>query len=62
MFVAGERQFSKPQMDALQFDPRRKVLSMVKTELPGIVEKNEVIVKITYAGLCGTDLHILEVG
>uniref|UniRef100_A0A1B6DVG1 Enoyl reductase (ER) domain-containing protein n=1 Tax=Clastoptera arizonana TaxID=38151 RepID=A0A1B6DVG1_9HEMI len=58
--ILNERQFSKPQMDALQFDPRRKQLALVKKELPGIVEKNEVIVKIAYAGLCGTDLHILE--
>lgn len=60
MFV-GDKQFSRPQMDALQFDPRKKVLSLVKTDLPAIIEKNEVIVKVTFAGVCGTDLHILDV-
>lgn len=60
MFV-GDKQFSRPQMEALQFDPRKKVLSLVKTDLPAIIEKNEVIVKVTYAGVCGTDLHILDV-
>lgn len=48
-------------MEALQFDPRKKTLSLVKTDLPAIIEKNEVIVKVVYAGVCGTDLHILDV-
>jgi len=56
----GEKRFSKPEMEALQFDPRKKTLSLVKTDLPAIVEKYEVIVKVVYAGVCGTDLHILE--
>lgn len=60
MFV-GDKQFPRQQMDALQFDPRKKVLTLVKTDLPAIIEKNEVIVKVTYAGICGTDLHILDV-
>ena len=33
----------------------------VKTELPAITERNEVIVQVTYAGVCGTDLHIIDV-
>lgn len=60
MNFLGDKQFSRPQMEALQFDPRKKVLSLVKTDLPAIIEKNEVIVKVTYAGVCGTDLHILD--
>jgi len=56
----GEKRFSKPEMEALQFDPRKKTLALVKTDLPAIIEKQEVIVKVVYAGVCGTDLHILD--
>uniref|UniRef100_A0A1B6FK96 Enoyl reductase (ER) domain-containing protein n=1 Tax=Cuerna arida TaxID=1464854 RepID=A0A1B6FK96_9HEMI len=56
----GEKRFSKPEMEALQFDPRKKTLSLTKTELPAIIDKHEVIVRVTYAGVCGTDLHIMD--
>ncbi|KAG8327615.1 hypothetical protein J6590_015646 [Homalodisca vitripennis] len=59
-YFFGEKRFSKPEMEALQFDPRKKTLSLTKTELPAIIDKHEVIVRVTYAGVCGTDLHIMD--
>lgn len=59
--VLGGKRFSRPEMEALQFDPHRKTLSIIKADLPAIIEKHEVIVKVVYAGVCGTDLHIMKV-
>lgn len=55
------KQFTKPKMDALQFDQVKKSLTLVKLDLPDVTEKDEVIIKVALAGVCGTDLHILEV-
>lgn len=48
-------------MEALQFDCKQKKVSVVKTAVPTIVENDDVIVKVAYAGICGTDLHIIDV-
>ncbi|XP_054276162.1 uncharacterized protein LOC128995239 [Macrosteles quadrilineatus] len=47
-------------MDALLFDPSTKVLSLTKSVIPSDVDRDEVLVKIVYAGICGSDLHILD--
>lgn len=49
------------KINALQFDPRKKVLSLIKMDIPVVTGKNDVIVKVAYAGICGTDLHVMEV-
>lgn len=59
--VSGEKRFFNPKMEALQFDSKKKTLSLVKTDVPTITENNEVLVKVVYAGVCGTDLHIIDV-
>lgn len=48
-------------MEALQFDSQKKKLSLIKSDLPAVVDKTDVIIKVVYAGICGTDLHIMEV-
>lgn len=48
-------------MEALQFDPEKKKLSLIRTDIPAVVEKNDVVVKVVYAGICGTDLHVVDV-
>lgn len=48
-------------MEALQFDPEKKTLSLIRTDIPAVVEKNDVVVKVVYAGICGTDLHVVDV-
>jgi hypothetical protein len=48
-------------MEAVQFDPKNKKLSLVKAPLPAEPNKNEVVIRVAYSGICGTDLHIAEV-
>lgn len=48
-------------MEALQFDAQTKMLAVINTEIPKIKKDNEVLVKVAYAGICGTDLHIIQV-
>lgn len=48
-------------MEAIQFDPQNKKLSLIKVPLPAEPKKNEVVIRVAYAGICGTDLHIVEV-
>lgn len=47
-------------MEALQFDPKKKTLTLIRTDIPAVVEKNDVV-KVVYAGICGTDLHVVDV-
>jgi threonine dehydrogenase-like Zn-dependent dehydrogenase len=48
-------------MEAVQFDPQDRKLSLIKAPLPTEPKKNEVVVRVAYSGICGTDLHIVEV-
>lgn len=48
-------------IEAIVFDPKAKKLNLAKVEMPSPPGKNEVIVKVAYAGICGTDLHIIDV-
>ncbi|XP_023288560.1 D-arabinitol dehydrogenase 1-like [Orussus abietinus] len=47
-------------MESLSFDPSTKTLSLKKSQIPKPA-KNEVLIKVAYAGICGTDLHVIEV-
>jgi Zn-dependent alcohol dehydrogenases len=53
--------FADPTMEAVQFDPKNKMLSLIKAPLPSEPKKNEVVIRVAYSGICGTDLHITEV-
>ena len=48
-------------MDALQFNPKTKLVSLIQHELPKITLDDELIIEVAYAGLCGTDIHIIHV-
>jgi D-arabinose 1-dehydrogenase-like Zn-dependent alcohol dehydrogenase len=48
-------------MEAIQFDRKKEQLSFITAPYPTKPIKNEVIVEVAYAGICGTDLHIAEV-
>jgi len=48
-------------MEAVRFDSSTKKLSLQKVEIPKNPGPGEVIVKVAYAGICGTDLHIIDV-
>ncbi|XP_069684513.1 uncharacterized protein [Periplaneta americana] len=47
-------------MEAVQFDKQKEQLSFIKAPQPAAPIRNEVIIKVAYAGICGTDLHIAE--
>jgi len=53
--------FTDPTMEAVQFDRQNKQLSLIKAPLPSEPNKNEVVIRVAYSGICGTDLHITEV-
>lgn len=48
-------------MEAIQFDRKKEQILLIKAPYPVKPIKNEVIVEVAYAGICGTDLHIAEV-
>ncbi|KDR20240.1 D-arabinitol dehydrogenase 1-like [Zootermopsis nevadensis] len=47
-------------MEAIQFDKKKVEILLIKAPLPTEPVKNEVIVQVAFAGICGTDLHIAE--
>ncbi|XP_046741840.1 D-arabinitol dehydrogenase 1-like [Diprion similis] len=46
-------------MEFLSFDAKDKSLKLEKGDVP-VPEPDEVLIKVAYAGICGTDLHIIE--
>ncbi|PSN51331.1 hypothetical protein C0J52_15719 [Blattella germanica] len=48
------------KMQAVQFDLRQKKISLVEVNIPSSTDRLDVVVKVQYAGVCGTDLHIVE--
>ena len=46
-------------MRALKCDASKGELSLEDVPVPEIINDDDVILKIGYAGLCGTDLHII---
>lgn len=49
------------KMDALQFDAQSKKLELANINIPKIRRCDEVLVKVAFSGICGTDLHIIQV-
>ncbi|KAK9884334.1 hypothetical protein WA026_005284 [Henosepilachna vigintioctopunctata] len=47
-------------MQAIQFKLSDKTLTYGKIPVPNIADPKHVKVKVSYAGVCGTDLHIIE--
>lgn len=48
-------------MEAIQFTANTKKLEYSKIPIPKISKPNEVLIKVAYAGICGTDLHVIQV-
>ena len=49
-------------MEALRFIPNPGSISLEKdVPKPQIVNDEDVIVEVQFAGLCGTDIHIVQV-
>ena len=50
------------KMDALRYHPSLKSISLDQNvQVPQIESEDDVIVEVAYAGLCGTDIHIMQV-
>ncbi|KAF5301075.1 hypothetical protein FQA39_LY10894 [Lamprigera yunnana] len=47
-------------MEAVEFSLKDKTLKLVKKPIPEINEPNQILIKVSYAGICGTDMHITE--
>jgi len=47
-------------MEAVQFDLSRKSLSHVQLPVPSITDPKHLLIRVSYAGICGTDLHIIQ--
>ena len=54
------RDSTSETMEFLSFDVKNQTLALRKAEIP-TPGPNEVRIRVAYAGICGTDLHILEV-
>jgi len=48
-------------MEYLSFNLASKSLTLKKRDILPEPKANEVRIKVAYSGICGTDLHILEV-
>lgn len=48
-------------MQALRLTRKLKELKVVEVPVPKICTPEDVLVKVAYGGVCGTDLHILSV-
>ena len=46
-------------MKALQWDAELGKVSLLDLDKPSIKSPNEVLIKVAYSGVCGTDLHVI---
>lgn len=49
-------------MEAIRFSAKEKKLTLEKVPIPKLVNPYDVLIKVAYSGICGTDLHIIQVG
>ncbi|KAJ9574654.1 hypothetical protein L9F63_008186 [Diploptera punctata] len=45
-------------MEAVQFSKKELKMSHIKTSVPATPVGDEVLIKVAYAGICGTDVHV----
>ena len=45
-------------MEAVQFTKNGLKMAHIKTAVPAAPVGNEVLIKVAYAGICGTDVHV----
>lgn len=48
-------------MEALRFTGSTQILEYVKVPVPKVTLPDQVLIKVAFAGVCGTDLHIIAV-
>ncbi|KAG5880769.1 hypothetical protein JTB14_012649 [Gonioctena quinquepunctata] len=47
-------------MEAIKFTAKTKELELVKVPIPKVSNPQDVLIKVAYSGVCGTDLHIIQ--
>ncbi|XP_074025911.1 D-altritol 5-dehydrogenase [Leptinotarsa decemlineata] len=47
-------------MQAINFTAKTKKLELVQIPIPKLSNPNQILIKVAYSGICGTDLHILQ--
>lgn len=50
-----------PKMESVKYDKKNLTAHYVISPIPRIESEEEIVVKVSIAGICGTDLHILKV-
>lgn len=48
-------------MEAIRFTQNNLNLELVQIPIPKVSEPLQVLIKVAYSGICGTDLHIIAV-
>lgn len=48
-------------MEALRFTAKSLNLELTKVPIPKVTNPTDVLIKVAYSGICGTDLHIIQV-
>lgn len=48
-------------MDCLKLDAKNHRVFFTKIAIPKVEHENEVVIRMAFSGVCGTDLHIIEV-
>ena len=52
--------FKMRLMRALKCDASKGELSLEDVSIPEVILPDDIVIKVGYAGLCGTDLHIMQ--
>ncbi|KAJ8978684.1 hypothetical protein NQ317_015652 [Molorchus minor] len=47
-------------MEAITFTQKTKKLELTRTAVPTVTKPDEVLIKVAFSGICGTDLHIIQ--
>lgn len=48
-------------MEAIQFASHDKSLTYLVVDIPTVIDPKDVVIKVAFSGVCGTDLHIIQV-
>lgn len=48
-------------MEAVAYDARNKCVELIYKDFPKIENPRQILIKVSYAGVCGTDLHVIQV-
>ena len=55
-----KQSFKMRLMRALKCDASKGELSLEDVSIPEVILPDDIVIKVGYAGLCGTDLHIMQ--